>query len=273
MSDREEFEPTAEEKRVRDLVRSLPRAEADTGFRDRLKADFVAGRLGESADPAPQPARRGRGWIRVLIPAVMAIVMAFAILFNAGPKLELSDISGDGTVTVDGRVFHTTDLDGIAGAIKPGASITLSEDVDVDLVYEKTSVFQLSSATATIPGTPGRWFGKSTQARVEMGELRILTGPGFRGGSLTVFTPEGEIVITGTLVSVFRDGAVTCVCVHEGTASVGTSDDDMQDIRAGQRKVMFADGTPPKITPIAPPHMDHLIEFEKKYRSGIHPLR
>jgi len=47
----------------------------------------------------------------------------------------------------------------------------------------------------------------------------------------------------------------------------------MQDIPAGQRKVMFADGTPPKITPIAPPHMDHLVEFEAKYRSGIRTVR
>jgi hypothetical protein len=269
MSDREEFEPTAEEKRVSELIRSLPRSDADTGFRDRLKADFVAGRLGESTDPAPQPTRRGRGWIRVLIPAAAAFVMAFIIVFNAGPKLELSDITGDGTVTVDGQVFQATDRDGIVGAIKPGALVTLSEGVDIDLVYAETAVFQLSSATATIPGTPGRWFGKSTEARVEMGEMRILTGPGFRGGSLSVTSPEGEIVITGTLVSVFRDGAVTCVCVHEGTASVGINADDMQDIPAGQRKVMFADGSPPKITPIAPPHMDHLVEFEAKYRSGI----
>ncbi len=273
MSDREEFEPTAEEKRVSDLVRSLPRAEADTGFRDRLKADFVAGRLGDTTEPSPQPARGRKGWIRVLIPAALAIVMAFAIVFNAGPKLELSDVTGDGTITVDGKVFQTTDREAIADAIKPGASIVLSEGVDIDLVYDQTTVFQLSSATATIPGTPGRWFVKSTEARVEMGELRILTGPGFRGGSLSIKSPEGEIVITGTLVSVFRDGAVTCVCVHEGTASVGINAGDMQDIPAGQRKVMFADGTPPKITPIAPPHMDHLVEFENKYRSGIHSVR
>jgi hypothetical protein len=47
----------------------------------------------------------------------------------------------------------------------------------------------------------------------------------------------------------------------------------MQEVPAGRRKVMFADGTPPKITDIAPPHMDHLVEFEAKYHAGIRSVR
>ena len=103
--------------------------------------------------------------------------------------------------------------------------------------------------------------------------MAILTGPRFRGGHLVVTTGEGAIEITGTLVSVFRDESVTCVCVHEGTASVGIDEADMEPIPAGKRKVMFADGSPSMVTDIAPPHRDHLIEFEKKYGRIVRPDR
>lgn len=273
MSDRDQFEPTAEEKRVSELIRSLPRAESDTGFRERLRADFAAGRLGDSVVAVPPEARRGRGWIRVLIPAAFAVILAAVVMLNAGPPLELSSVTGDGTVTIDGRTFPSSDFEGIAGAIYPGASVTMSEGVDVDLVYPETVAYQLSSATATIPEAPGRWYGRKVAAGVEMGELLMMTGPDFKGVRLDVSTPEGQIVITGTLVSVFRNGEITCVCVHEGVASVGINDADMQDIPPGKRKVMFADGSPPEVTDIAPPHMEHLVEFQARYRAGIRPLR
>ena len=51
MTDGESREPTPEEDRARDAIRSLPQVEADGAFRDRLKADFVAGRLGGEAAP------------------------------------------------------------------------------------------------------------------------------------------------------------------------------------------------------------------------------
>jgi hypothetical protein len=63
------------------------------------------------------------------------------------------------------------------------------------------------------------------------------------------------------------------VCVHEGTASVGIDQGDMEPIPPGKRKVMFADGQPPMITDIAPPHRDHLVEFDAKYRGRIRPVR
>lgn len=269
MSDRDEFEPTTDEKRVSELIRSLPRAEADAGFRDRLRADFVAGRLEPTSGPIPPRPVSRRRWGWGLIPLAAVVLVAMVVVFNGGPALQLSDVNGDGTVTVDGRVFQAADRDGIAGALRPGASVELSEGVDIDVFYEGTAVFQLSSATATIPGAPGRWIQKSVDSFVQMGELRILTGPGFSGAKLSVRTPEGEIVITGSLVSVFRDGALTCVCVQKGSASVGIDAGDMENIPPGKRKVMYADGKPSIVTDIAPPHMDHLVEFEAKYSSRI----
>jgi len=274
MSERDEFELTREEKRASEAIRALPRADADPDFRQRLKADFAAGRLAEGGDAtAPRPARRPAArWWKVAIPVAAAVLVVAAALFNRGPALVLSDVAGEGTVTVDGRAFPTSDRDAIAGAVRPGARLELSEGVDVDLVYDNTLVLQYSSARGTIPKAPARWIGKTGACRLEWGEVAALTGPDFAGGGLVVTTPEGIIEVSGTLISVFRDSSVTCVCVHEGAARVGIDEGDMESVPAGKRKVMFADGKTPIITDIAPPHMDHLIEFDNKYRSGIHPV-
>jgi ferric-dicitrate binding protein FerR (iron transport regulator) len=277
MSDREEHDLTPEQDRARDAVRSLPRVEPDPGFRERLKADFVAGRLvGEDEPGRPGrsgPARRRiRVW-RTLVPAAIALAVVVVVILNGGPQPDVADITGEGTVTVDGRNFATSERGPIANAVRPGSRVEVSDGVKLDLVYGRTMAVQLSSATATVPAAPARWFGKTGECRVEMGELSVITGPRFRGGQLVVTTAEGTIDITGTLASVFRDSSVTCVCVHEGTASVGIDAGDMENIPAGQRKVMFADGSPPLITDIAPPHRDHMIDFEKKYGDKIRAPR
>jgi ferric-dicitrate binding protein FerR (iron transport regulator) len=279
MSDRDEQDLTPEQSRARDAVRSLPRVEPDPAFRERLKADFVAGRLGEAEAPghgdrpgAGRARRRVRAW-RTLVPAAIALAVVVVAILNGGPQPELADIGGQGTVTVDGRNFATSDRSAIAQAVGPGSRVSVSNGVTLDLVYGSIMAVQLSSGTATVPAAPARWFGKTGESRVEMGELSVITGPRFRGGRLVVTTGEGIIAITGTLASVFRDSSVTCVCVHEGTASVGVDAGDMEDIPAGQRKVMFADGSPPIVTDIAPPHRDHMIEFEKKYGAKIRARR
>ena len=275
MSDREEQDLTPEQDRARDAVRSLPRVEADPGFRERLKADFVAGRL----DGAPEQRgrqgaarRRIRAW-RTLVPAAIALALVVVVILNGGPQPDVADVTGEGTVTVDGRSFPTSERSAIAKAVRPGSRVAVSDGVKIDLVYGRTMAVQLSSASATVPAAPARWYGKTGECRLEMGELSVITGPRFRGGQLLVATAEGTLDITGTLASVFRDSTVTCVCVHEGTARVGVDAGDMENIPAGKRKVMFADGSPPMITDIAPPHRDHMIEFENKYGDKIRQPR
>jgi len=275
MSDREQYDLTPEEERAREAVRSLPRVEAEPGFRERLKADFVSGRLGGAGEPEHRrtPARRrARAW-RMLVPSAVAIVVVVALIFNGGPSPEVADVVGEGTVTVDGQSFPASDREAIADAISPGARVEVSGGVDIDLLYGQAFAVQLSSGAATVPAAPARWFGKTGGCRLESGELSVLTGPGFRGGRLVVATAEGVIEVTGTLVSVFSDSTLTCVCVHEGTANVGVDAADMEPIPAGKRKVMFADGSPSLVEDIAPPHRDHLIEFEKKYGAKIRPER
>lgn len=262
---------TPDEERARKALGSLPLVDADPAFRQRLKADFVAGRLegGRESAPRRRPARRGLFRPGLLVPAAVAAILLLVALLNRGPALELADVTGAGTITVDGQEFAAGDRDGLERAIRPGSRIELSDSVVLDVLYEETAAFRIASATATIPHAPGRWFGKSLACALENGEYQVLTGPAFPGIDLTVETPEGLIEVTGTLVSVVRDESGTCVCVHEGEANVGVGEGDLEAIPAGKRKVMFADGRPPIVTPIAPPHRDHLIEFEARYRAGI----
>jgi ferric-dicitrate binding protein FerR (iron transport regulator) len=271
MSDRQKDSLTPDEKRARDAVRSMPRVTADPGFKVRLKTSFVSGQIDPESERRRQT-RAPRRWLSrpgIWAPVGVAAALAIVLVMNRGPSLELADVTGVGTVTVDGRAFETTDRAGLERWIKPGSRIALSEGVEIDVVYRETIVYQFAAAEATVPRAPARWFGKTAECRLDNGEVRLLTGPGFQGARLEVTTPEGIIHVTGSLVSVFRDESGTCVCIHAGTASVGIDTDDLESIPTGKRKVMFADGKDPIITDIAPPHKEHLIEFETKYRSGI----
>jgi hypothetical protein len=276
MSEREAQDLSPEQERARKAIRSLPLVEAEPGFRERLKADFVAGRLGgaESPQGGGRPGRERRGfrlgWL--LVPAALAVVVfVAAAIFNRGPAPKLADVIGDGTVTVDGQTFATAERVPMAQAIQTGSSLETSEGVDVDLMYGRTMAVRLMSGVATIPAAPARWFGKKQQCWLDSGELDVLTGPDFRGGELVIATADGTIEITGTIVSVYCDTSLTCVCVLEGTASVGVDAADMEPVPAGKRKVMFSDGRAPLVTDIAPAHRDHMIEFEKKYAKVLRP--
>jgi hypothetical protein len=271
MSDGKRHDLTPDQERVRKAVRGLPPVAADSVFRERLKSQFVtgkidAGRAGKGVRP-----RFGRGALvpRIFIPVAAAVILIIAVILNMGPSMQLADVNGEGTVTVDGRSFDASDRESLARVVRPGARVELSQDVEVDIIYPETAVFQLASATATLPRGPARWFGKTGESRLDIGEIRVLTGSGFQGARLIIETPEGIIDVTGTLVSVARDTSGTCVCVHRGTAQVGVNAGDMEQIPEGKRKVMFADGKPPIVTDIAPPHKAHLVEFETKYRAGL----
>ena len=92
-----------------------------------------------------------------------------------------------------------------------------------------------------------------------------MTGPGFPGRVMTIETPAGTTVLTGTLVSVVTDGIFTCVCVAEGTAQAGMSPASMEFIPAAMRKVMFADERPSSMLPIEAEHAAGLATLLNDY--------
>jgi ferric-dicitrate binding protein FerR (iron transport regulator) len=277
----EERELTPEEARARDAVRGLGPVRPDPAFRERLKSDFVAGRLQSIGAATSEPARtavpRARprwSWPRLFVPAFAAAVLLLAVTFaNRGPTLSLAEVSGTGSVTVDGRTFDLGDRAALAEAVRPGSRVELPEGAALAVAIDGTMAIELASATATVPRSPGRWFGRSTGCRLELGEIRILTGPGFRGNALDVATPDGLVRVTGTLVSAVRDEGGTCVCVRHGTARVGRTEEELAPVPPGRRMVLFADRRPPLLTEIAPPHAEHLVDFEARLaeRAGVAP--
>jgi len=273
MKSPEEPKLSPDEERARRAIRSMPDAAADSRFRERLRAEFIEGELigrGRARRLAPERRIFRSHFLRrrVLMPAAAAAILVVIITLSRGSGLELAEINGPGAVTVNGRSYDTSDRPVLESALQPGAVIVLAEGVELDLLDRQAVVYEISSATATLPHSVTGWLGpKTAECRLERGEIRILTGPRFRGRRLLIETPEGVAEVSGTLLSVSRDETGTCVCVHAGVARVGVHPDNLETVPAGKRRVMFTDGRPPIITDIAPPHREGLIKFEAKFHS------
>lgn len=269
MSDNERDHRTPEEKRVQDAVRGLSRPSADPDFRARLKRDFVSGALRETGRVAAPVRRPWRvRWSRVAPLAAAAAILFVMVVGNRGAPPRVIATSGEGTILVDGASFAANQTDEINRRLRPGAEIQLIGGAVVDVFYPGTMVWEFAAGSRfTLPRPPGRWYDRTIECALDFGESRVRTGPRFPGTRLTIDTPEGTTVLTGTLVSVYRDSSVTCVCVQEGTAMIGVDAGDLDAVGAGMRKIMFRDGRPPVITEIAPPHQQHLLEFDEKFGS------
>jgi ferric-dicitrate binding protein FerR (iron transport regulator) len=267
MNEHEPLNLTPEQEKVRDLVRDLGEVHANPDFRARLNREFVTGRLEDLPGiPAP-PSRFWRTALRwAYIPAAAAAFFVILSLGNRGVDWKVIDSSSDGTVVVDGERVNLRSAGSAAleKLIKPGRRIELSRDAQLTLLGQNTLVFQITPGTRmTVPNMPGRWYGRTLNAKLWQGEVRFLTSPDFAGNKLAVTTAEGTVEVTGTIVSVLRDEnmRVTCVCVMKGEASVGANEDDMEPIPPGMRKVMFGDGRDPMVVAIMPEHRDGLIPF------------
>jgi ferric-dicitrate binding protein FerR (iron transport regulator) len=254
------------EKRARIAVGGLSRPAATPEFRARLKEEFLSGAIERTVPIHARPRRRAytRAWIIALAAAVLLILL---LQVNRGPALHVVGAYGSGVVETAGELISVTDEAALEDAIRPGRELELAGDAGVDIVYGRSMLFQIDPGSVfTPPQPPGRWLGRTVRADLEFGEIRIMTGGDFTGTELAIHTPEGITLLTGTIVSVFRDSSVTCVCVYEGSARIGVDELDLEQIPRGKRKVMFRDGSPSMITNLAPPHEAHLREFEARYK-------
>ena len=241
---------SAVERRVRDLVRSLPPSEATPEYRARLRHAFVHGSL-------PGPASRWvtpRGRQAVATAGVIAIALVVAGLvawLGRPPAWRLEAWRGDGEFVVDGRVFAATALDAAAADLPPGARVQLRGDVEVELLSAGNLALQLvSGADVTLPRLPGRWLPRRVIASVWGGEVRIATGPRFRGAVLRIVTPEADIEVTGTTLAVIRDSTSTCVCTFAGSVRMAPIGGTPQAVIAGKRRFIYNDGRTPALVDI-----------------------
>jgi len=265
---------TPEQERARDAVRGLADPPVSEAFRARLKERFVSGDIPEadatSEAPAPAPVKAPPRIFRFPRPALVALPLAALIavailgIFNRGPAWELGAITGEGTVTVDGRAIPSTDHAALAAAIVPGAMIMISDSLQVDLMAQEVCGLQLTAGTSmTLPASPGRWFGRKRDCRLEMGEVRITTGADFAGSLLHVMTSEAKVEVRGTTLAVIRDGKSTCVCVYSGTVGMSEVAMPPQPVEQGMRKVMYSDTTmAPTVEPLQPMEEMKLRMFE-----------
>jgi ferric-dicitrate binding protein FerR (iron transport regulator) len=253
-------------------VRELPLVEADADFRERLKSTFVEGRLeaGPSSETTGAGVRARISWWRWAVPAAAAAVVLLAVVsLNRAPAIRVAQVSGHGTVRVDGHPIALDDAKTLDASIRAGSEIETPPDALVDLLAGDVMLLEVTGGTrVSIPSVPARWFGRAVACSLSAGEMRIKTGRRFPGDELVVNTPEGRVAITGTMLSIERDAGGTCVCVVEGTASVGMNGSDMQAVKPGYRKVMFSNGTA-KILPIEPVHRDGVLNFDARVGSLI----
>jgi hypothetical protein len=269
MSDRNFKNLDKKQRLAQEAVRSLAHPQADADFRARLKSQFMAGEIPETGlsslvVPEDSPSVSSRPWLRWGGLAVAAVLAFLAFSLNRLPGPELVATNGVGTVTVDGLELKADDSAGLEDALRAGARLQIGQGGSVDILYPGSFVMRLDAGTdLVLPSRPGRWFLRSARSRMEYGEVSVRTGPALAGGGLIVDTPEGRTAIHGTLVSVFRNDDLTCVCLIEGSADISTAGKTLGGIPLGMRWVLFKDGSEPQLLDIAPPHRDHMLGLDK----------
>lgn len=237
------------ERETASRIRELPAVQARAAFQAELKRAFASGALPAPAEETrtPVPDRR-RAWWWELRPLWAAVVLGMLLgagaMLNRGPEPVVIGHPGAGIVHVDGVAVDVTDPDAWS-TLRAGSEIRTGAEGPVEILYAELAVLEIAPrTTVTLPASPGRWLGKSVDSRLDVGELRFMSGPRFVGNLLAVTTPEGRAEITGTTVSVQSDSTGTCVCVLSGHVRVGVDEADMEIIPPGFRKVMPRDGEP-----------------------------
>lgn len=259
---------TPEEARVREAVRGLPPVRADERFRARLRDEFVSG--GIAARPSySAPARRRRRWLLrgALAAAIAAALFAGIAFLNRGPAWKVVRTAGTGIVTLGEDLVPIGDSPRITRLLRAGERVRVPEGAEMDILCEGNLMVQLTPGTEmTVPAAPGRWFARAVQARFVAGQARIATGPRFRGARLSIGTAEARMEVTGTTIAVIRNPDGTCLCVFEGTVSIGEGRREPERVSAGIRKTIYRDGRPPLVEPLTGMESSKLTMFRDQSR-------
>jgi ferric-dicitrate binding protein FerR (iron transport regulator) len=259
-----EYSPA--EERARESIRKLDQVKADARFEERLEERFVGGAFAAATLPgrrtgAPVAAAPWLGFA-----AAAAILVAAGLVLNGGLNWSLNAVSGSGVMTVDGTGYSAAETETLPKRLAAGALVETDAQAGFEFLVPGVLVIEVMPGSRVMaPTIPNRWWGRSVEFGVATGEARLMTGPAFPGTELTVVTPEGTVLVTGTTIAVNRDESGTCVCVLNGTARIGTGPDDMEDVPSGMRKVMPSDGSAPFITEVKQMHLQGILKLEKRH--------
>jgi ferric-dicitrate binding protein FerR (iron transport regulator) len=237
------------EAAVQDVLRSLPEPPVSVDFRARLRREFADGSI------RVQRARsRSLGSPARAAAVAAAMLAALVMVANRGPQWTVEGVTGSGAVVVNGHPIPAHETETLRRAIRPGAHLATSGDVQVDLVLAGRMAIQIAPGSqASIPNSPGRWFGRLVHNEVSAGEVRFTTGAALRGSGVRIRTPEVVIDVQGTTFAVIRESAGSCVCVLEGRLRMSEAASGVGEVvREGTRRYVFNDGRPPLVEPILP---------------------
>ena len=262
---------TPEAARARDALRALATPRADPAFRERLKRDFVTGRIGERRALAlPVRWHRRLAWRLALAPAALALLAVAAWMADRGPGWSVMAVQGEGTAMVDGAPVPLASREELGRRLRPGARLTVPAGAEVELASLSGVVVQVTAGTEfTLPDTPGRWLRGRVTGAVRHGEVRVTTGPAFAGALLRLDTPEAVVEVTGTTLAVICEPAGTCVCVYDGVVRVGPGGTGMVSVPIGRRRFVFNDGRPPESAEIRPAENVKLAMFRDGRREWL----
>jgi len=166
-------------------------------------------------------------------------------VFNQGPAWRITGVRGSGAIKVDGAPLAAADASTLGRAIASGRRLEVPDGMELDLRAGRSIAMQCTGGTdLVLPPAPPRWFARRSSLHVQSGEIRVATGPAFKGATLAITTPEASLAVTGTTFAVILEPMGTCVCVYEGRVMVGARAGAAAPIMGGNRRYVFRDGRP-----------------------------
>ena len=251
MSEQTPYSP--EQAQAQAAVRALPRVKANVAFRNRLRQEFVSGRLEAPADaPGDQLRRRRMVWAWAGM-ALVAAVLAWVLLVptTPAPVWQLADLLATGPLTINGRTVQLEEIDAARLDLAPGTRVGRPDSTMVSLVAGDLLTIQFTPfSEVVLPHTAERWFGRQIRAEVTAGEIHFTTGPGFEGERLLVDTHVARVEVLGSTIAVIHSEDATCVCVYEGTVRIGPLGGELDLVPPGMRKIEYEDNRPPVLEEI-----------------------
>lgn len=258
-----------QDPRDAELERLLARAgrpSAAPAFRTRLKEQFLAEATARPTIMVPQRTR--------MFPFVWPFVLAASVVFilyyvmsrDANVRWHVVGTEGGGDYIVDGRRMHSSETGRLLEAVQTAHEIETFEaplrlQLTDELVLElapKTRVSQLSFPAAHL-----------YSIYVNVGSLRVTTGPKFDRQRLRALTDGMETVVVGTTFGLDVDASGTCLCCVAGTVKCDARDGrGMMPADAGRSCFAYHNGQKPKWDAAVPAHAEPL-ERLKSFAAAI----
>jgi ferric-dicitrate binding protein FerR (iron transport regulator) len=251
---------------------------ARTEFRDRLRAEFVAGTIPERVSSAGYEADEAASASHVLgilrarwRPLVVLAAAAALVLWILRPVEPSWSVDPEGFVavgmTIDGRVLSKdTPFSEVADLLSRAKEVTTAAH-PVRLVLGELFVVEMAESStldlSRMPADLGR--GDLVLHGVE-GGFRVATGPEFEypQRKLRIETQDVNVEVVGTVFGVDLYSDFTCVCCLEGEVSttMHTKPATFGVVEAETTNIVHKDGKAPEKTHYAP-HMVRLTALRE----------